>query len=97
MFRVVAGLALVAAWTLSCSVAPPCSVKEGPIEMRWRNKQGGLRWLVLLGLSFVLSSVLVAILYGLTRTQGPVQVALGVVMTLIIPVVGLVAIVRRLF
>ena len=66
--------------------------------MRWRNRRGGPRWLVKLGLCFVLSSVLVALLYGLTRTQGPVQVALGVVMTLIIPVIGLViAIVRRLF
>ncbi len=66
--------------------------------MRWRNRHGSPRWLVQLGLCFVLSSVLVAILYGLTRTQGPVQVALGVVMTLIIPVVGLVlAIARRLF
>jgi hypothetical protein len=53
---------------------------------------------VQLGLCFVLSSVLVALLYGLTRTQGSLQVALGVVMTLIIPVVGLVlAIIRRLF
>ena len=66
--------------------------------MRWRNKRGGPRWLVQLGLCFVLSSVLVALLYGLTRTQGSLQVALGVVMTLIIPVVGLVlAIIRRLF
>jgi len=41
--------------------------------------------------------MLVAILYGLTRTQGPAQVALGVVMTLL-PVVGLgIAIARRLF
>ncbi len=65
--------------------------------MRWRNRRGGPRWLVQLGLCFVLSSVLVALLYGLTRTQGPVQVALGGVMTLI-PVVGLViAIVRRCF
>ncbi len=63
--------------------------------MRWRNRRGGPRWLVQVGLCFVLSSVLVALLYGLTRTQGPVQVALGIVMTLI-PVVGLVlAIVRR--
>ena len=53
---------------------------------------------MVLRLCFVLSSVLVATLYGLTRTQGLVQVALGVVMALIIPVVGLVlAIVRRLF
>ncbi len=65
--------------------------------MRWRNRRGGPRWLVQVGLRFVLSCVLVALLYGLTRTQGPVQVALGVVMTLL-PVVGLViAIVRRLF
>ena len=65
--------------------------------MRWRNRRGGPRWLVKLGLCFVLSSVLVALLYGLTRTQGTVQVTLGVVMTLL-PVVGLViAIVRRLF
>jgi len=65
--------------------------------MRWRNRRGGLRWLVQLGLCFVLSAMLVTILYGLTRTQGPVHVALGVVMTLI-PVVGLVlAIVRRGF
>ncbi len=50
-----------------------------------------------LGLCFVLSSVLVALLYGLTRTQGPLQVAFGLVMTLI-PVVGLVlGIVRRRF
>ena len=66
--------------------------------MRWRNRRGGPRWLVQLGLCFVLSAVLVALLYGLTRTQGSLQVALGVVMTLIIPVVGLVlAIIQRLF
>ena len=65
--------------------------------MRWRNKQGGPRWLVVLGLSCGLSSVLVVTLYGLTRTQGLVQVAFGVVMILI-PVVGLVlAIVRPRF
>ena len=65
--------------------------------MRWRNRRGGPRWLVVLGLCFVLSSVLVALVYGMTRTQGLVQVAFGVVMTLI-PVVGLVlAILRRLF
>ncbi len=68
-----------------------------PLGMRWRNKRGGPRWLVQLGLCFVLSSVLVALLYGLTGTQGPVQVALAVVMILI-PIVGLgLAIVRRLF
>ena len=65
--------------------------------MRWRNKRGGPRWLVQLVLCFVLSAVLVALLYGMTRTQGLVQVALGVVMTLL-PVIGLVlAIARRLF
>ena len=65
--------------------------------MRWRNKRGGPRWLVQLVLSFVLSSVLVALLYGMTRTQGPVQVAFGVVM-IFLPVVGLVlAIVRWRF
>ena len=57
--------------------------------MRWRTRRGGPRWLVQLGLCFVLSSVLVALLYGLTRTQGLVQVAFGVVMILI-PVAGLV-------
>ena len=63
--------------------------------MRWRTRRGGPRWLVQLGLCFVLSAVLVALLYGLTRTQGPLQVAFGLVMTLM-PVVGLVmAIVRR--
>ena len=63
--------------------------------MRWRNKRGGPRWLVQLGLCFVLSSMLTALLYGLTRTQGLVQVAFGVVMILI-PVAGLVlAAVRR--
>ncbi len=62
--------------------------------MRWRNKRGGLRWLVVLGLCFVLSSVLVALLYGLTRTRGPLEIALGVVMTLI-PVVGLVLAIAR--
>ena len=65
--------------------------------MRWRNKRGGPRWLVQLGLCFVLSSVLVAIVYGLTRTQGLVQVVLVVVVA-IAPLVGLVlAIARRLF
>ena len=65
--------------------------------MRWRNKRGGPRWLVQLGLCFVLSSVLVALLYGMTRTQGLVQVAFGVVM-IFLPVVGLVlAIVRWRF
>jgi uncharacterized membrane protein YjjP (DUF1212 family) len=65
--------------------------------MRWRNKRGGPRWLVQLVLCFVLSSVLVALLYGMTRTQGLVQVALGVVM-IFLPVVGLVlAIVRWRF
>ena len=65
--------------------------------MRWHNKRGGPRWLVQLGLCFVLSSVLTALLYGLTRPQGLVQGALGVVMILI-PITGLVlAIVRRLF
>ena len=65
--------------------------------MRWRNKRGGPRWLVQLALCFVLSSVLTALLYGLTRTQGPVQVTLAVVM-IFIPIAGLVlAIGRRLF
>ncbi len=65
--------------------------------MRWRNKRGGPRWLVQLGLCFVLSAVLVALLYGLTRTQGLVQVVL-VVGVAIAPVVGLVlAIVRWRF
>jgi hypothetical protein len=65
--------------------------------MRWRNKRGGPRWLVQLGFCFVLSSVLVAIVYGLTRTQGLVQVVLVVVVA-IAPLVGLVlAIARRLF
>ena len=65
--------------------------------MRWRNKRGGPRWLVQLGLCFVLSSVLVAIVYGLTRTQGLVQVVLVVVVA-IAPLVGLVlAIARRRF
>ena len=63
--------------------------------MRWRNRHGSPRWLVVLGLYFVLSSVLVAIVYGLTRTQGPLQVVLAVMM-IFIPIAGLVlAIVRR--
>ncbi len=63
--------------------------------MRWRNKRGGPRWLVQLGLCFMLSSMLTALLYGLTRTQGLVQGALGVMMILI-PITGLVlATVRR--
>ena len=65
--------------------------------MRWRNKRGGPRWLVQLGLCFVFSSVLVAMVYGLTRTQGLLQVALVLVVA-IAPFVGLgLAIVRRLF
>ena len=55
--------------------------------MRWRNKRGGPRLLVQLVLSFVLSAALVALLYGMTRTQGLVQVALGVVM-IFFPVIG---------
>ena len=65
--------------------------------MRWRNKRGGPRWLVQLGLCFVLSSVLVALVYGLTRTQGPLQVALVLVVAIAL-FVGLgLAIVQRLF
>ncbi len=64
--------------------------------MRWRNKRGGPRWLAVLGLSFVLSSVLVALIYGLSRIQGPVQAALALVVTFGLVAGFIIAIVRRL-
>ena len=67
-----------------------------PLGMRWRNKRGGLRWLVELGLCFVLSAVLVALIYGLSRIQGPVQVALALVVTSGLVAGFVTAIVRRL-